>query len=85
MGSGAKPHKILNLVHIKASGGINFNEFPEKLLHALSNEKLSRVYYTRESFSMKLRNNKRNINHKCNMQSVAKKWDGKMYYEPSHF
>ena len=22
----------LNLVHIKASGGINFNEFPEKLL-----------------------------------------------------
>ena len=34
---------------------------------------------------MKLRNNKRNINHKCNMQSVAKKWDGKMHYEPSHF
>jgi len=34
---------------------------------------------------MKLRNNKRNINHNCNMQSVAKKWDGKMHYEPSHF
>ena len=59
---------FLNLVHIKASGGINFNEFPEKLLYL-----------------MKLRNNKRNINHKCNMQSVAKKWDGKMHYEPSHF
>ena len=28
---------------------------------------------------------KRNINHKCNMQSVAKKWDGKMHYEPSHW
>jgi len=35
--------------------------------------------------SLKLRNNKRNINHKCNMQSVAKKWDGKMHYEPCHF
>jgi len=23
---------FLNLVHIKASGGINFNEFPKKLL-----------------------------------------------------
>ena len=34
---------------------------------------------------MKLRNNKRNINHKCNMQSVAKKWDGKMHYELSHY
>ena len=29
-GSGAKPQKILNLVHIKAAGGIHFNEFPEK-------------------------------------------------------
>ena len=28
------PFELLNLVmvHIKASGGINFNEFPEKLL-----------------------------------------------------
>ena len=60
MGSGAKPQKIANLVHIQASGGINFNEFPEKLLTKF-------------------------INHKCNMQSVAKKWDGKMHYEPSHF
>jgi len=56
VGSGAKPQKILNLVHIKASGGINFNEFPEKLLIIM-----------------------------CNMHSVAKKWDGKMHYEPSHF
>ena len=26
------PFDLLNLVHIKTSGGINFNEFPEKLL-----------------------------------------------------
>ena len=58
-GLGRSPRKF-RIWCIKASGGINFNEFPEKLLTKF-------------------------INHKCNMQSVAKKWDGKMHYEPSHF